>query len=152
MNTQECCNHNCNQGRDCPRRKTEKQSKFQDNNKVDLLDTRSYLIGRYDAIKTDNKPVAWIDPYDLERMPLYDCWVNGEKSKWGDIPLYTLPAEHEELKAAVRSFFQDFIDVREESDSGRVFAPITISSSRCMMTEPLAEVLAKMRKLSGSEK
>ena len=20
MNTQECCNHNCNQGRDCPRR------------------------------------------------------------------------------------------------------------------------------------
>ena len=60
--------------------------------------------------------------------------------------------EHEELKAAVRSFFQDFLDIREESDSGRVFAPITISSCRCMMVEPLAEVLAKMRKLSGSEK
>jgi hypothetical protein len=57
-----------------------------------------------------------------------------------------------ELKAAVRSFFQDFLDIREESDSGRVFAPITISSCRCMMIEPLAEVLAKMRKLSGSEK
>jgi hypothetical protein len=63
-----------------------------------------------------------------------------------------LEAENAELKATVRSFFQDFIDVREESDSGRVFAPITISSCRCMMTEPLAEVLAKMRKLSGSEK
>jgi hypothetical protein len=63
-----------------------------------------------------------------------------------------LEAENAELKATVRSFFQDFIDVREESDSGRVFAPVTISSCRCMMIEPLAEVLAKMRKLSGSEK
>jgi hypothetical protein len=63
-----------------------------------------------------------------------------------------LEADNAELKATVRSFFQDFIDVREESDSGRVFAPITISSCRCMMIEPLAEVLAKMRKLSGSEK
>ena len=39
-------------------------------------------------IMPNNKPVAWIDPYDLERLPLYDCWVNGEKSK-GSIPLYT---------------------------------------------------------------
>jgi len=60
--------------------------------------------------------------------------------------------EHEELKATVRSFFEDFIDIREESDSGRVFAPITISSCRCMMIEPLAEVLAKMRTLSGAKK
>jgi hypothetical protein len=36
----------------------------------------------------NNEPVAWIDPYDLERLPLYDCWVNGEKSK-NSIPLYT---------------------------------------------------------------
>jgi hypothetical protein len=63
-----------------------------------------------------------------------------------------LEADNAELKATVRSFFQDFLDVREESDNGRVFAPITISSCRCMMIEPLAEVLAKMRKLSGSEK
>jgi hypothetical protein len=63
-----------------------------------------------------------------------------------------LEAENAELKATVRSFFQDFIDIREESDSGRVFAPITISSCRCMMIEPLAEVLAKMRKLSGAKK
>lgn len=60
--------------------------------------------------------------------------------------------EHEELKATVRSFFEDFIDIREESDSGRVFAPITISSCRCMMLEPLYEVLAKMRTLSGAKK
>ena len=61
-------------------------------------------------------------------------------------------AENAELKATVRSFFEDFIDIREESDSGRVFAPITISSCRCMMIEPLYEVLAKMRTLSGAKK
>jgi hypothetical protein len=38
----------------------------------------------------NNKPVAWIDPFDLERVPLYDCWVSGEKTKYVDIPLYTL--------------------------------------------------------------
>jgi hypothetical protein len=37
------------------------------------------------------KPVAWIDPFDLERLPLYDCWVSGEKTKKADIPLYTRP-------------------------------------------------------------
>jgi hypothetical protein len=36
MNTQECCNYDCNQGRDCPLRK-------------ETLDTRSYLMGRYDT-------------------------------------------------------------------------------------------------------
>jgi hypothetical protein len=35
--SEECCNHNCNQGRDCPLRKTEKQSKFDGNNKVNEL-------------------------------------------------------------------------------------------------------------------
>ena len=58
--------------------------------------------------------------------------------------------EHEELKATVRSFFEDFLNVREESDSGRVFAPITLSSSRCLMIDPLCDILQKMRKLSGA--
>jgi len=79
MNEQECCNHDCNQGRDCPLRK-------------ETLDTRSYLMGRYDAIKTDNEPVAWIDPFDLERLPHHDCWVNGQEHK-NSVPLYTHPAK-----------------------------------------------------------
>jgi len=56
----------------------------------------------------------------------------------------------DELKTTVRSFFEDFLNVREESDSGRVFAPITLSSTRCMMTDPLCDILQKMRKLSGA--
>jgi hypothetical protein len=47
----------------------------------------------------NNEPVAWIDPFDLERLPLYDCWVSGEKTKWVDIPLYTHPVK--ELKNIV---------------------------------------------------
>jgi hypothetical protein len=58
--------------------------------------------------------------------------------------------EHEELKAAVRSFFNDYLDLREESDSGRVFAPIYISNCRCMTLDPMSELMGKMRKLSGA--
>ena len=75
--------------------------------------------------------------------------------EWCPEAEWVLRAQHariEELRATVRSFFEDFIDIREESDSGRVFAPITISSCRCMMIEPLADVLAKMRTLSGAKK
>lgn len=61
-----------------------------------------------------------------------------------------LEEENAELKATVRSFFEDFLNVREESDSGRVFAPITLSSTRCMMIDPLCDILQKMRKLSGA--
>ena len=43
---------------------------------------------------TTNKPVAWIDPYDLERLPHHDCWVNGQEHK-NSVPLYTHPSEHD---------------------------------------------------------
>ena len=62
-----------------------------------------------------------------------------------------LQAENDELKAVMRSLFEDFLNVREESDSGRVFAPVTLSSTRCMMTEPLGNLLNKMRELSGAK-
>ena len=51
------------------------------------------------------KPVAYITKYDLERLPLYDCWVNGEKSK-GSVPLYTHPAKEltdEEIEEVEKS-------------------------------------------------
>ena len=39
-----------------------------------------------------NKPVAYIDPYDLERLPHYDCHIGSQQLKNG-IPLYTHPVK-----------------------------------------------------------
>jgi len=71
------------------------------------LDTRSYLIGRYDGLEID------------------------------------------ELKQLVKSFFEDYLNYEEESDSGRVFNPIHLSCTRAMMIEPLAKLLMRMKELSG---
>jgi hypothetical protein len=56
-----------------------------------------------------------------------------------------------ELKALVKSFFEDYLDYQEESDSGRVFNPIHISCTRVMMTKPLGELLDRMKELSGAK-
>jgi hypothetical protein len=49
------------------------------------------------------------------------------------------------LHDLVAEFFS-YLDYTEESDSGRVFHPIEISSCRILMHEPLAYVLHQMRK------
>ena len=47
-----------------------------------------------------NEPVAYIDPYDLERLPHYDCHIGSQQFKNG-IPLYTHPVKeltiHEDI-------------------------------------------------------
>ena len=40
----------------------------------------------------NNEPVAYIDPYDLERLPHYDCHIGSQQLK-GGIPLYTHPVK-----------------------------------------------------------
>ena len=57
--------------------------------------------------------------------------------------------EQTELQDLVKSFFEDYLNYQEESDSGRVFNPIHISCTRAMMIEPLARLLMRMKKLSG---
>jgi hypothetical protein len=57
----------------------------------------------------------------------------------------------DELKECVREFFEQYLNRREESDGGRMFAPIYVSSCRAMMTGPLGELLEKMRVLSGAK-
>ena len=57
----------------------------------------------------------------------------------------------DELKECVKEFFEQYLNHREESDSGRMFAPINLSCCRVMMTGPLGELLEKMRVLSGAE-
>ena len=60
--------------------------------------------------------------------------------------------DQNELKDCVKEFFERYLNRREESDSGRMFAPITVSCCRAMMLEPLNELLEKMRVLSGAKK
>jgi len=57
--------------------------------------------------------------------------------------------ELRELQTLVKSFFEDYLNHQEESDSGRVFNPIHISCTRAMMIEPLAKLLMRMKELSG---
>jgi hypothetical protein len=59
--------------------------------------------------------------------------------------------ETEELKSLVKSFFDDYLDYTEESDSGRVFNPVHISCANVMMMEPLADLLGRMKQLSGAK-
>ena len=59
--------------------------------------------------------------------------------------------EAEELQIIFKSLFEDYLDVQEESDSGRVFNPIHISCVRAMKLEPLYKLLMRMRELSGAK-
>ena len=58
----------------------------------------------------------------------------------------------EELKQCVKSFFEDYLNIRECSDAGRMWAPIAISCARAMKLEPLGILIERMRVLSGAEK
>jgi hypothetical protein len=57
----------------------------------------------------------------------------------------------DELKECVKVFFEQYLNRREESDSGRMFAPIYVSCCRALMLQSLGELLEKMRVLSGAE-
>lgn len=59
--------------------------------------------------------------------------------------------EHEKLQNCVKSFFEDYLNIREESESGRIFAPIQISCCRAHKLEALGALLEQMRVLSGAE-
>ena len=60
--------------------------------------------------------------------------------------------EEKELKALVKSFFEDYIDLREESEGGNMFSPVYVSCSRALRSKPLSELLDRMRELSGANK
>lgn len=63
-----------------------------------------------------------------------------------------LEIDNEELRACVKEFFEKYLNRREESDSGRMFAPVQVSSVRVMLVQPLGELLEKMRVLSGAKR
>lgn len=53
--------------------------------------------------------------------------------------------QYQELKSLVKQLFE-MLDHTEESDSGKLFHPITINCCRAMMVEPLNKVLADLKK------
>lgn len=56
------------------------------------------------------------------------------------------------LEASVKSFFDDYLNKVEESDSGYLFHPVAVSCCRALKLKPLGELLDNMRKLSGASK
>ena len=63
-----------------------------------------------------------------------------------------LSIKSDELTACVKSFFEDYLNIRECSDAGYMWAPIAISCARAMKLEPLGILIERMRVLSGAEK
>lgn len=57
----------------------------------------------------------------------------------------------DELKLLVREFFEKYLNVVEESDSGKAFNPVGISCCRAHMSQPLDNLLHRMRILSGAK-
>jgi hypothetical protein len=58
---------------------------------------------------------------------------------------YLNTLEHFSDKALLKEFLS-YLDYTEESDSGRVFHPITIGCARCLMAPCLEMLLDEMRK------
>lgn len=63
---------------------------------------------------------------------------------------YTDRLESLDLEGLVKEFLS-YLDYTEESDSGRVFHPICISSCRVLMTQPLGMCLTKIREAVNHE-
>jgi len=53
------------------------------------------------------------------------------------------------LEEAVKDFFENYLNIVEESDSGREFHPITIGCCRAMKIQPLSDLLKRMKILAG---
>jgi hypothetical protein len=58
---------------------------------------------------------------------------------------------NDELRQCVYEFFTEYLNLVEESESGRMFNPITIGCCRATMFKPLDKLLDRMRELSGAE-
>ena len=70
----------------------------------------------------NNKPVAWVDPYDLERLTHYDCHIGSQKMKNG-IPLYTHPVKEltdEEIKFIAYPFESAYTTYDKQTDTDTV--------------------------------
>jgi len=49
------------------------------------------------------------------------------------------------MEELVKSLFEDYLDVTEESDGGRIFHPTFITSCRVMKVDPLNKLMAELK-------
>lgn len=68
-----------------------------------------------------------------------------QKERW-DAFLKEFEEGNQTLEQCVKNFLE-ILDIKEESDSGRVFSPVYISSVRVLETAKLSIILKKMREL-----
>jgi len=54
------------------------------------------------------------------------------------------------MEELVKSLFEDFLDVTEESDGGRVFHPNYISSCRALNLEPINKLMKELKSTVGT--
>ena len=96
----------------------------------------------------------WVKLTEAEIGELYRMgWKNNmDFARAIEFALEKKNGTYDELRECVKEFFEKYLNRREESDSGRLFAPVQVSSVRVMLVEPLGELLEKMRVLSGAEK
>jgi 3'-phosphoadenosine 5'-phosphosulfate sulfotransferase (PAPS reductase)/FAD synthetase len=110
-----------------------------------LKEKNSTSVGKTDISNTIPVKSSQLEGYIMNQEYTAgeaDAWINGHRvgQKKGD-----------QLRLAVKEFFEKYLDVVEESDSGRAFKPIEVSCCRAMKIEPLNKLLAEMRALSGAE-
>jgi hypothetical protein len=104
----------------------------------------------------ENEQVGWLGYHEghlvsfLQTQEQIESFLENTNTAGRVLPVYTHQMR-DELQTLVKSFFEDYLDVQEESDSGRVFNPIHISCVRAMKVEPLAKLLMRMRELSGAK-
>lgn len=55
-----------------------------------------------------------------------------------------------EIKQTLKEFFR-LLDMKEESESGKVFSPIQITSYRAMLTPKLSKLLEDMRVFANDQ-
>lgn len=70
-----------------------------------------------------------------------------QKERWDKM---VSEASADTLEENVRRFFS-ILDIREESEVGRIFAPVFISSVRVEQSAKLNEILKAMKRQSGYE-
>ena len=109
-----------------------------------LKEKNSTSVGKIDISNTIPVKSAQLEGHimnDEYTAGEADAWINGHRvgKKHGD-----------QLRRAVKEFFEEYLDVVEESDSGRMFNPIQVSCCRAMKLEPLGNLLTEMRALSGA--